>query len=98
MDQNNRPKKAHHSDKVKKNLSDRLKRISGQVKGIETMIEADVYCDNVLNQISSAQAALGSVRNILLEAHIKSCIKDAIEKEDDEVITELMKTLKRMLK
>ena len=98
IDHNHSQKMAHHSDKVKNNLSTRLKRIEGQVRGIENMILNDVYCDDVLNQISSIQSALGSVRNILLEAHIKSCIKESIEKGDDGIITELMNTLRRMLK
>ena len=98
MDHSHEHKMAHHSEKVKNNLSTRLKRIEGQVRGIENMIMNDVYCDDVLNQISSIQSALGSVRNILLEAHIKSCIKESIEKGDDAIITELMNTLNRMLK
>lgn len=62
------------------------------------MIENDIYCDDVLNQIQSVQGALSGARNMLLKAHISSCIKDAFKSGDDEIVDELMLTLKRMLK
>ena len=91
-------KKAHHSEQFKNKLSKRLKIIEGQVRGINTMILDDVYCDDILNQISSIQGALGSVRNVLLEVHINSCVKDAFINGEEDVILELMSTLKKMMK
>jgi len=91
-------KTAHHSDKFKKELESRLKKIEGQVRGINNMVQNNMYCDDVLNQISSIQSAISSARNMLLEEHIKSCIKESIEKGDESIIGELMKTLKKMLK
>jgi DNA-binding FrmR family transcriptional regulator len=88
---------AHHSEEVKKGIGKRLNKIIGQVRGIAKMVEQDIYCDHVLNQITSAQAALDGVRMLLLELHIKSCVLDQIKEGKTEVIGELMKTIGRML-
>ncbi len=87
---------AHHSEEVKKGIAKRLNKIVGQVRGIAKMVEQDIYCDHVLNQITSAQAALNGVRTLLLELHIKSCILDQIKEGNTGVIDELMKTIGRM--
>lgn len=60
------------------------------------MIEEGVYCDDVLNQIASTQSALNGVARLLLEKHIKSCIKVQLKAGDDEVINELMKTISKL--
>jgi DNA-binding FrmR family transcriptional regulator len=90
--------KAHHSPKLKKNLISRLNRIEGQVRGVKIMIEEDVYCDNVLNLISSIQSALSSTANLLVEHHIKSCVVERLQNQELEVIDELMSTLKKLNK
>jgi len=92
------PKQAAHSEKTKKSLSDRLNRIEGQIRGISRMIDEDVYCDDVLHQIFSVESALAGVKKNLLEAHVRSCVLDQIRKGDDEVIDELMNTIRKMLK
>ncbi len=91
-------KKAHHPDKTKQQLSSRLNRIEGQVRGINKMIGDDVYCDDVLHQILSIEAALTGVKKMLLEAHMKSCITEQVEKGDSAVIDELMTTIGKMIK
>ncbi|MFC3745096.1 metal-sensitive transcriptional regulator [Paenibacillus sp. GCM10012306] len=91
-------RKSHHSDKVKSNLVNRLNRIEGQVRGIKGLIEKDTYCDDVLNQIASIQSALNGVGKLLLEEHLKSCVVERIQEGDTEVITELMTTMKKLIK
>ena len=91
-------KKAHHPDKTKQQLSSRLNRIEGQVRGINKMIQGDVYCDDVLHQILSVEAALTGVKKMLLEAHMKSCIIDQVGRGDFAVIDELMTTIGKMIK
>jgi DNA-binding FrmR family transcriptional regulator len=86
-----------HDEKTVQELSNRLNRIEGQIRGIKRMIEEGVYCDNVLNQIASTQSALNGVTRLLLEKHIKSCIKGQLKAGDDEVIGELMKTIARLM-
>jgi DNA-binding FrmR family transcriptional regulator len=91
-------KNSHHNKEFKKKLKNRLNRIEGQVRGVSKMIEEDVYCDDVLTQISSIRSALSSTATLLLEAHMKSCVIEQIKSGDDEVIDELLLTIKRMMK
>ncbi|KPC72586.1 metal-sensitive transcriptional regulator [Laceyella sacchari] len=91
-------RKSHHSEKVKTNLTSRLNRIEGQVRGIKKMIENDTYCDDVLNQISAVQSALNSVGKILLEGHLRSCVTERLQEGDTEVIEELLTTVKKLMK
>ncbi|MFC1650712.1 metal-sensitive transcriptional regulator [Candidatus Latescibacterota bacterium] len=90
--------KAHHTEKTKQKMSSRLNRIEGQVRGINKMINDDVYCDDILHQILSVEAALTGVKKMLLEAHMKSCIIDRIENGDSAVLDELMTTIGKMIK
>ena len=89
-------KRAHHHPETKKNLISRLRKIEGQIKGIARMVAEDIYCDNILNQIASVEAALKGVRKLLLEAHIRSCVVEQIEKGQYQVIDELMTTIGKM--
>jgi DNA-binding FrmR family transcriptional regulator len=89
-------RKAHHPEQVKASLTARLRRIEGQVRGLARMVAEDQYCDDILNQITSVEAALGGVRRELLEAHIRTCVVEQLEEGRHEVIEELMKTIGRM--
>jgi DNA-binding FrmR family transcriptional regulator len=91
-----RPTRAHHSGEIKRRLAARLRKIEGQVRGVAGMIERDVYCDDVLNQITAVEAALSGVRRLLLEAHIRSCVVEQVRQGRDEVIDELMLTIGKM--
>lgn len=91
-------RKSHHSEKTKNNLISRLNRIEGQVRGLKGLIEKDTYCDDVLNQISSVQSALNGVGKLLLEHHMKSCVIERIQDGENEVIDELLVTVKKLLK
>ena len=91
-------KKAHHNEELKRKLKSRLNRIEGQIKAINRMVDEDVYCDDVLNQISSAKSALNGVGKTLLEAHVKSCIVDQLREGKEEVVDELLYTINKLLK
>ncbi|MCE5169031.1 metal-sensitive transcriptional regulator [Paenibacillus profundus] len=91
-------RKSHHSEKTKKNLITRLNRIEGQIRGVKGLIEKDTYCDDVLNQISSIQAALNGVGKLLLEHHMKSCVIERIQEGDHEVIDEILTTMNKLMK
>ena len=91
-------KTANHPDKIKKDLTARLNKIEGQIRGITRMVQENVYCDDVLHQIFSVESALSGVKKNLLEAHVKSCVLDQIKKGDENVIDELMTTIRKMMK
>ena len=88
---------AHHGAAWKHAMVNRLRRIEGQVRGIARMVDEDVYCDDVLNQITSVSAALNGVRRQLLEAHIRSCVVEQVSDGKLGVVDELMKTIGRIV-
>ncbi|KGK85903.1 CsoR family transcriptional regulator [Desulfosporosinus sp. HMP52] len=90
--------RSHHDEKTIQQLIARMNRIEGQIRGIKGMIERQTYCDDVLNQISSAQSALDGVSKLLLEKHMKSCVREQLESGDTEVVDEVLKTVFRMLR
>jgi CsoR family transcriptional regulator, copper-sensing transcriptional repressor len=89
---------AHHTEKIKQDIVVRLNRVEGQIRGISKMVAEDTYCDSVLNQITSAEAALKAVRMLLLENHIKTCVVEQITQGKDSVVDELLQTISRMVK
>ncbi|CAM3219090.1 metal-sensitive transcriptional regulator [Filibacter tadaridae] len=91
-------RKSHHPESVKTNLVHRLNRIEGQIRGIKGMVEKDVYCDDIITQLSATQSALNSVAKVLLDGHLKGCVKDRLAEGDDEVLDELLVTMAKLMK
>ena len=83
---------------TKDQLLKRLRRIEGQVRGIEGMVETDRYCIDVLTQISAVQAALDKVALGLLDDHAHHCVLDAGEGERDAKTEELMAAVGRLMR
>jgi DNA-binding FrmR family transcriptional regulator len=71
----------------------RLRNIEGHVKGIETMVENDAYCIDVIRQIQAVQSALEKVSGIILDGHLHSCLITAVRGENpderERVLTEI---------
>lgn len=81
-----------------KDLMNRLKRIEGQVRGIEKMLENNAYCTDILIQVSAVNSALNSFNKVLLANHMKTCVAENIRKGNDEIIDELLNTLQKMMR
>ena len=80
----------------KKDLQDRLRRIEGQVRGLQRMVDEDKYCIDILTQVSSVQAALKAVGMGLLDDHVRHCVRASIEQgSGDQKIEELMAAVGR---
>ena len=79
-------------------LMNRLKRIEGQVRGIQNMLEKNAYCTDILTQVAAVNAALNSFNKVLLADHIRTCVADNIREGNDEVIDELVMTLQKLMK
>ena len=78
------------------NLHRRLAKIIGQVQAIDRMIDEDVPCEDVLSQINAAKSALNKAGQIVLEGHIKHCVRDGIEHGNaDETIEKFTKAVER---
>ena len=85
-------------EKEFKDLMNRLKRIEGQVRGVEGMLENDAYCTDVLIQVSAITSALNSFNKALLANHMRTCVADNIRQGNDEVIDELVTTMQKLMK
>ena len=66
------------------NLHKRLKRVEGQIKAIDRMIEQDVPCEDIIIQINAAKTALHKIGQVVLEGHLNHCVKDGIAHGDAE--------------
>lgn len=76
------------------NLHNRLKRVGGQIKAIDRMIEQDVPCEDIIIQINAAKTALHKIGQVVLEGHLNHCVKDGIEHGDaDKTIADFAKAV-----
>lgn len=86
----------------KKDYIARLKRIEGQVRGLQRMVEEDTYCIDVLTQVSAATKALQSVAVGLVDEHLRHCVRDAVRGDDaahaDRMVTEASRAIERLVK
>lgn len=77
----------------------RLRRIEGQIRGLEKMVEEDRYCIDVLTQVAAAEAALKSVSLSLLEDHMQHCVADAIKAGDGTAkVREVSDAIERLVR
>jgi DNA-binding FrmR family transcriptional regulator len=83
---------------TKDQLLARLKRIEGQVRGVEGMVQDDRYCIDILTQISAIQAALDKVALGLLDGHAHTCVVGAEPRKRDERTEEMMAAVGRLLR
>ena len=82
----------------KKSLLARLKKIEGQAKGIQEMVQDDRYCIDIVQQLTALGAAANEVAMLVLESHIEGCVSEAIRAEHgEEHIKELMKTIRKVI-
>ena len=79
-------------------LTVRLNRVEGQVKGIRNMVEKGAYCTDILMQVSAATAALQAFNREILYDHLRTCVTQRLKKGDNEIIEELIWTLQKMMR
>jgi CsoR family transcriptional regulator, copper-sensing transcriptional repressor len=83
----------------KEKIQNRLRRIEGQVRGLQRMVEDDKYCIDILTQIRSVQAALEQVSLSLTEDHLRHCMTQALQSGNgSEKVAEVMAVVKRYSK
>jgi len=86
------------SAEEQKALLTRLRKVEGQIRGIEKMVENDMYCPDILMQVSAATSALNSFNKVLLACHIRGCVAEDIREGKDETIDELCGVLQKLMK
>ena len=87
---------------TKEDLLKRLRRVEGQIRGLQRLVEEDTYCIDVLTQVSAATRALQSVAVELLDDHLRHCVADAVATDDRDAaehhLTEAMQAIERLVK
>ena len=90
----------YHDDKAA--IQARLKRIEGQIRGLQRMVDDDTYCIDVLTQVAAATKALQSVAVQLLDDHLRHCVSNAVQSDDraesDRIITEASRAIERLVR
>jgi DNA-binding FrmR family transcriptional regulator len=83
----------------KKELQARLRRIEGQVRGLQRLVDEDTYCIDILTQLSSVTAALKAVGLGLIDDHVRHCVRESLERgEGDAKVEELVSAVARFAK
>jgi DNA-binding FrmR family transcriptional regulator len=84
---------------IKRTVQNRLRRIEGQIRGLQKMVEEERYCADVITQVSSVQEALRGVNRALLQNHLRHCAATALRSDDaaaqDAMVEELVQLMDR---
>ena len=91
-------RKRARTEEEYKAMLNRLKRIEGQVRGLEKMVENECWCPDILTQVSAVNCALNSFSKELLSQHLKTCVADGIREGNTEILDELVETLRKVMK
>ena len=91
-------RKKKRGEKEYQTMMNRLKRIEGQVRGLERLLEEDTYCVDILTQVMAVNSALNSFSKELLASHIRSCVTNDIREGKEESVDELIAIFQKLMK
>ena len=91
-------KHTERDEDERKKLINRLSRIEGQIRGLRAMVERDAYCPDILIQSAAVNAAINSFNKDLIASHIKNCVVRDVREGNEEVISELVETLQKLMR
>lgn len=91
-------RKKVRDEKERRDLMNRLRRIEGQVRGLQRMLDEDAYCPDILTQASAVNSAVNSFCRTLLANHLRTCVSEDIRAGREDTVDELMETLKKLMK
>lgn len=87
------------NEETKKDVLSRLRKIEGQIRGVQRMVEKERYCIDIINQVTAAQRGLDQVSLKVMQRHIESCVTDAIKSNGGgPIIGELMETIYKFIR
>lgn len=89
---------AAEKEEVSRDLLVRLRRIEGQVRGLQRMIEEENECSQILNQVAAVRSALNRVGMIIFQHHSRECILKAVDQGQTESIDEIVSLMGRLMK
>lgn len=85
------------SSKTEEPVIDRLNKAEEEIKNIKKMIEGEFYCDEIISQIEATRSLLRNTELVLLEGHLKCCVAEQLKGGKDEVVEEVLKTIKKLI-
>lgn len=91
-----RHKATPRTEEASRALQNRLKRIVGQLNGIQKMLDDNRYCGDILTQIAAVESALQSFGYQILEEHLKTCVAEQIRQGNDEILDEATVLIKKL--
>lgn len=91
-------RKTERSEDERRRLMNRLKRIEGQVRGLQNMLEQDAYCPDILTQSAAVKAAINAFNRDLLARHIHTCVVRDIQNGDAGAVDELAELVQKLMK
>lgn len=91
-------RKKIRDESERRDLMNRLKRIEGQVRGLQRMLDENAYCPEILTQASAVNSALNSFCRVLLTHHLHSCVSEDIRAGREDTVDELMVVLQKLMK
>jgi len=98
MDEHDAP--GYVSDKAA--ILTRLRRVEGQIRGLQRLVDDDTYCIDVLTQVSAATSALQSIAVRLLDDHLRHCVAGAVRSDDpaeaDRILAEANRAIERLVR
>lgn len=89
-------KNTPRSEETLRQLKNRINRITGQLNGIQKMLDDNRYCGDILNQISAVESALQSVGYIILEEHMQTCVIEEVKNGNNSIVTEAVELMKKL--
>lgn len=82
----------------RKKILDRLRRIEGQIRGLQRMVENEAPCVDILTQVSAVTAAMKNTGNAMVQNHLQQCIRDASSRGSNDAMEEFQKALARYIR
>lgn len=97
-EETNPVRKRTRDENERRDLMNRLKRIEGQVRGLQRMLDENAYCPEILTQASAVNSALNSFCRVLLTQHLRTCVSEDIRSGRDDTVDELLDVLQKLMK
>ena len=91
-------RKKARTEKERTAIINRLKRVEGQIRGIEKMVENDAYCTDIIVQVMASVAGLNAVNRELLSTHIRTCVATDLKNGKTETAEELARLVEKLMK
>jgi DNA-binding FrmR family transcriptional regulator len=89
-------KHTDREDSQVQDLLNRLNRMEGQIRGLKTMVENNIYCDDILIQVAAVKSGLDSFSSQLFAQHLRTCVVRDLKDGDPKIIEEVLTTIKRL--